>query len=120
MNTVRLPELIGLSRALDLILTGRIVEAKEAHEMGLANRLVPAGSAYGHAMNMARELARFPQECLRADRRSAYHATFASRSLEESLQFEIENGLNVISKVSCSLRATKTLCHLLKSLYAHY
>lgn len=101
-GTVRLPELIGLSRALDLILTGRIVEAKEAHEMGLANRLVPAGSAYGHAMNMARELARFPQECLRADRRSAYHATFASRSLEESLQFEIENGLNVISKESIS------------------
>ena len=100
MNTVRLPELIGLSRALDLILTGRIVEAKEAHEIGLANRLVPAGSGYGHAMNMARELARFPQQCLRADRRSAYHATFASRSLEESLQFEIENGLNVISKVS--------------------
>ena len=98
----RLPELIGLSRALDLILTGRIVEAKEAHEIGLANRLVPAGSAYGHAMNMARELARFPQECLRADRRSAYHATFASRSLEESLQFEIENGLNVISKVSAA------------------
>ena len=98
-GTVRLPELIGLSRALDLILTGRIVEAKEAHQMGLANRLVPAGTAYGHAVNLARELARFPQECLRADRRSAYHATFASRSLEESLQFEIENGLNVISKV---------------------
>ena len=101
------------------------MEAKEAHEMGLANRLVPAGSAYGHAMNMARELARFPQECLRADRRSAYHATFASRSLEESLQFEIENGLNVISKVSCCLRVTKNShvnalpCRLIKSLNAH-
>ena len=116
-GTVRLPELIGLSRALDLIITGRIVGAKEAHEMGLANRVVDTGTgkemdstfqermtifvstAFGHALNLAREIVKFPQDCLRADRASAYHATFASSSLENSLQFEGENALHVLSKV---------------------
>ena len=86
-------------RALDLIITGRIVEAKEAQEMGLANRVVNNGTAYGQAMNMAREIVKFPQDCLRADRASAYYATFASKSLEQSLQNEIENAIHVINKV---------------------
>jgi enoyl-CoA hydratase len=71
-GTVRLPRLIGLSRALDLILTGRPVTAREALDMGLANRVVPKGSALEAAQNLARELAQFPQTCLRGDRLSAY------------------------------------------------
>ena len=96
--SVRLPELIGLSRALDLIITGRFVEAKEATQIGLVNRLAKVGAAYGTAVNLAKEITVHPQECLRADRASAYHATFASRSLEESLQFESDNAMHVISK----------------------
>ena len=57
----RLPELIGLSRALDVILTGRIIEAKEAQEMGLVNRVVKTGQAYGRAMHLAKELIAHPQ-----------------------------------------------------------
>lgn len=71
-GTVRLPQLIGLSRALDLILTGRPVGAEEALAMGLVNRVVPHGAARSAAEELARELAAFPQVCLRNDRRSAY------------------------------------------------
>lgn len=68
---VRLPRLIGLSRAMDLILTGRPVPAAEALAMGLANRVVPDGGSRQAAEELARELARFPQRCLRGDRLSA-------------------------------------------------
>jgi enoyl-CoA hydratase len=71
-GTVRLPRLIGQSRALDMILTGREVEAREAFEWGLANRLVPAGRALVEAKALAEQLAKFPQTCLRSDRRSSY------------------------------------------------
>ena len=71
-GTVHLPRLIGHSRALDMILTGRGVEAEEAHAIGLANRLVAAGQALAAAHELARQIARFPQSCLQVDRRSSY------------------------------------------------
>lgn len=71
LGTVRLPRLIGQSRAMDMILTGRPVEAREALEMGLANRVVADGTALEAAVVLARQIAAFPQGCLRNDRRSA-------------------------------------------------
>ncbi len=71
-GTVRLPRLIGHSRALDMILTGRAVDADEALAMGLANRLVPEGTALAAAVALAHELAVLPQGCMRSDRMSTY------------------------------------------------
>lgn len=73
-GTVRLPRLVGLSHALDLILTGRKVESAEALRMGLCNRVVPTGQALEAALALAREIAAFPQATLRADRASALAA----------------------------------------------
>jgi len=70
-GTVRLPRLIGMGHAMDLILTGRQVKAPEALQMGLANRVVPTGQARDAAISLARQLAAFPQATLRADRHSA-------------------------------------------------
>src|SRR3984893_5900658 len=71
-GTVRLPRLIGQSRAMDMILTGREVRAAEAYAFGLANRVVPKGEARGEAERWAGEIARFPQACLKGDRSSVY------------------------------------------------
>ena len=70
-GTVRLPRLIGQSRAMDMILTGRPVDAAEAHAIGLVNRVVPTGQAREQAEELAAQLARLPQQCMRSDRLSA-------------------------------------------------
>jgi len=71
-GTVRLPRIVGQGRALDMIMTGRQVTAEEAHRIGLCERIAPRGRARQVAEEMAREIARFPQECVRADRRSVH------------------------------------------------
>jgi enoyl-CoA hydratase len=85
-GTVRLPRLIGHSRAMDMILTGRAVDAHEALAMGLANRVVPNGQSRSAAEELAAELARSPQGCMRSDRLSALHQW--GRSQAEALDFE--------------------------------
>ena len=85
-GTVRLPRLIGHSRAMDMILTGRAVDAAEALAIGLANRVVPVGHSRQAAEELAAELARAPQGCLRSDRLSALHQW--GRSEAEAMDFE--------------------------------
>ncbi|KAI2805217.1 hypothetical protein BLOT_004209, partial [Blomia tropicalis] len=99
-GTVRLQALIGLSRAMDLILTGRPITGKEAFEFGLANRLVPTGTALGQAFQLANSLVKFPQKCLRADRASTYYAAYSAKSHDDALQNEFENGKHVIFEES--------------------
>ncbi|MDX1620525.1 MAG: crotonase/enoyl-CoA hydratase family protein [Nitriliruptorales bacterium] len=90
-GNVRLPRLIGLSHALDMILTGRAVGAEEAQRMGLANRVVPPGTALDAALELARQLAVFPQSCLRADRLTAL--TTIDLPLHDALMAEHRRGV---------------------------
>lgn len=99
-GTVRLPHLIGLSRALDLILTGRPIGAQEALAYGLANRVVPDGQALQAAVQLAEEIGSFPQQCLRADRSSAMYSSYGASSFIQAMQYEMDNGVHVIQAES--------------------
>ena len=93
-GTVRLPRLIGQSRALDMILTGREVGASEALAIGLANRVVGDGTAREAAEELAVKIAGFPEQCMRSDRRSAYDQWGSSES--EAMLKEYRHGIETI------------------------
>jgi len=100
-GTVRLPRLVGLSRAMDMVLTGRPVGAREALAMGLVNRVVPNGSSRSAAEELAHELAAFPQTCLREDRLSLLEG----EGLDEpgALANEFEHGVRSLADVQVGL-----------------
>jgi enoyl-CoA hydratase len=104
-GTVRLPRLIGHSRAMDLILTGRAVDAEEAMAMGLANRVVADGESLSAALELADQLCRFPQNCLRSDRLSACEQW--GMSLEDALANEFTRGMSVIESHETVTGATR-------------
>ncbi|MEU3374034.1 crotonase/enoyl-CoA hydratase family protein [Streptomyces sp. NPDC006660] len=93
-GTVRLPRLIGVGRAMDLILTGRPVDAAEAHAIGLADRVVPTGTARAAAQRLAEEIAAFPQTCLRHDRMSLLEQEGLGE--REALLGEVRHGFHAL------------------------
>ena len=93
-GTQRLPRIIGLGRALDLILTGRLVPAEEALAMGLITEVVPPGQHLARALEIAEALARFPQETMLADRRAAIEGI--GLTFEEGLELEARNGMPLL------------------------
>jgi enoyl-CoA hydratase len=100
-GTVRLPKLIGVSRAMDMILTGRPVGGSEALGMGLANRVVPNGSSRDEAESLARELARFPQTCMREDRLSLLESLALNET--DALANEFQHGIRSLAEVASGL-----------------
>jgi enoyl-CoA hydratase/carnithine racemase len=99
-GTVRLHAIIGLGRAMDMILTGRAVGAQEALSMGLANRVVSNGKALEEAMRIAEQLLSFPQLCMNKDRQSAYFAAFQASNFEDAMKYEFSNATDVLETES--------------------
>ncbi len=104
-GTVRLPRLIGMSRALDLILTGRPVAAQEALTMGLVNRVCEPGKSREAAEQLAQEISRFPANCMKSDRLSAYEQW--DLSTEEAIANEFKRGMEVIQSGETVAGATQ-------------
>jgi enoyl-CoA hydratase len=94
-GTVRLPQIVGMGRALDMILTGRGVPAAEAVQIGLATRVVPRGHAREAAEQLAREIAAFPQACMRSDRASALEST--SLAFDDAMAGEFLHGMATLT-----------------------
>lgn len=101
-GTIRLPRIIGLGRALDLILTGRPVSAQEALGMGLVSRVVPTGTARAAAEELARQLAEFPQAAMRGDRLSAYEQW--DLDLKSALANELAHGMRALEEALAGAR----------------
>jgi enoyl-CoA hydratase len=93
-GTQRLPRIVGLGRALEIILTGRPIRAEEARAMGLVNEIVPPGQALRRAMELAQQIAAFPQLCLKSDRQAVYEGL--GNRLEKGLRIEARLGAAVI------------------------
>ncbi|HEV7657914.1 MAG TPA: crotonase/enoyl-CoA hydratase family protein [Mycobacteriales bacterium] len=104
-GTVRLPRLVGQGRALDMILTGRAVDAAQALSWGLADRVVPAGTARAAAEGLAAELAALPPTCLRNDRASVYDT--AGLPLEDALAVEFRHGLRTLASAEAAAGAAR-------------
>jgi enoyl-CoA hydratase len=100
-GTVRLPRLIGVSRAMDMVLTGRPVGAEEAERMGLVNRVVPTGTSLAAAQELAAALARFPQTCMREDRLSLLEQEGLSEA--DALANELAHGRRSLREVQAGL-----------------
>jgi len=94
-GTQRLPRIVGLGRALDLILTGRIIDASEAHAMGLLTEVVNNGDHLRRAIDLANNLARFPQRTMLADRRAAIEGL--GMTLQQGLELESRAGPDVFA-----------------------
>lgn len=94
LGTIRLPRLIGHSRAMDLILTGRGIGSREALEFGIANRVAPDGQALAHAIELAKQIAVFPQTCLRNDRLSAIEQWDLDEN--NAIDNEVSRGLDTL------------------------
>ncbi len=94
-GTQRLPRIIGMGWAMELILTGKFIDAKEAYRIGLANEIVPRGKSLSRAKEIARELCELPQTAMRTDKQAA--VTGFNRTLEEGLRIEAEVGQDALS-----------------------
>lgn len=104
-GTVRLPRIVGMGNAMDMILTGRAVDANEAKQMGLANRIVATGQALNTAVEIADQLAQFPQTCMLSDRRSAYDQW--DMSFDAALENENRLGYKVFKSGETRTGATR-------------
>ncbi|KAK2758045.1 hypothetical protein FQN54_004451 [Arachnomyces sp. PD_36] len=99
-GTVRLQAVVGLGRALDMILTGRPVSAQEALAIGLASRVVPKGKALEEATALANQLLSFPQLSMNLDRQSCYYSAYNAATLDDALSNEFNRGVEVLEKES--------------------
>ncbi|KAH7130762.1 ClpP/crotonase-like domain-containing protein [Dendryphion nanum] len=108
-GTVRLQAIVGLGRAMDMILTGRGVDAQEALSIGLANRVVPRGKAVEEATKIAELLLQFPQICMNLDRDSCYNAAYNASSFEDAMAFEFKHGAKILQNES--LQGARKFAH---------